>query len=241
MLAVLLGNKLQAGLRPQSLETEAVIPLVVLECFAMKHRYSGVFLLAPLVLGGLLVVPAWQAGIRAQEPSADGPSYSAAGELMRPSGYREWIFVTAGLGMTYNAPATANPTPNFTNVYVSPGSYRSFMKTGRWPDKTMFILEIRASTSEGSINKGGNFQTDLVAIEASVKDEARYPATKWAYFNFGRGAEAKDRVEALPSTATCYACHSANTAVDNTFVQFYPTLLEVARRMGTVKPEFAKR
>ena len=27
-----------------------------------------------------------------------------------------------------------------------------------------------------------------------------------------------------------------HTAVERTFVQFYPTLLEVARRMGTVKP-----
>jgi len=62
------------------------------------------------------------------------------------------------------------------------------MKTGRWPDKTMFVLEIRASTSEGSINKGGNFQTGLVAIEAAVKDETRYPATKWAYFNFRTGS-----------------------------------------------------
>jgi hypothetical protein len=149
--------------------------------------------------------------------------------------YREWMFVTSGLGMTYNPSPTANASPSFTNVYVNPSSYRAFMRTGRWPDKTILILEVRASTSEGSINKGGSFQTDVVGIEAAVKDEARYPATRWAYFNFGHGADMKARIEALPATATCYACHSANGAVDNTFVQFYPTLLEVARRMGTVK------
>ena len=32
--------------------------------------------------------------------------------------------------------------------------------------------------------------------------------------------------------------HAQNGAVDNTFVQFYPTLMEVARRMGTVRPTF---
>ena len=164
----------------------------------------------------------------------DGPVYAPGGELIRPADFREWVFVTSGLGMTYNQPAAgaAPRAPNFTNVYVNPSSYRVFMKTGRWPDKTMFILEIRAATSEGSINKGGHFQTNLVVIEASVKDEARF-AGQWAYFDFGR--DMKTQVAALPKTERCYACHADNAAVDNTFVQFYPTLLEVAEKMGTLK------
>ncbi len=48
----------------------------------------------------------------------------------------------------------------------------------------------------------------------------------------------KTQVNALPSTERCYACHRDNGAVDNTFVQFYPTLLDVARKMGTLKPSF---
>jgi len=170
----------------------------------------------------------------AAQTTPDAPAFISTNELVRPPDFREWIFVTSGLGMTYNTPTTTNPSPNFTNVYVNPSSYRAFMKTGQWPDKTMFVLEIRSSSSEGSINKAGNYQTGLVAIEAAVKDVNRYPG-KWAYFNFGRGAELKDRTEPLPTTATCYACHSTNAAVDNTFVQFYPTLLEVAKRMGTVR------
>ena len=169
-------------------------------------------------------------GLYAQQPS-DGPQYTASGELIRPTDFREWMFVTSGLGMTYNQQVGAARTPNFTNVYVNPSAYRAFMKTGRWPDKTMFILEIRASSSEGSINKGGHFQSNLVIIEASVKDEARFPG-KWAYFDFGR--DMKTQVAALPTTERCYACHADNAAVDNTFVQFYPTLLEVATKFGTV-------
>jgi len=49
-------------------------------------------------------------------------------------------------------------------------------------------------------------------------------------------AFARPQVAALPRTERCYACHTDNGAVDNTFVQFYPTLLEVATKMGTVKP-----
>ena len=63
----------------------------------------------------------------------------------------------------------------------------------------MFILEIRASTSEGSINKGGHFQSNLVVVEASVKDEARFPG-KWAYFDFGR--DMKTQVAALADDRT---------------------------------------
>jgi hypothetical protein len=140
--------------------------------------------------------------------------------------------------MTYSDPAprttgqTAPRTPSFTNVYVNPSSYRGFMKTGRWPDKTTLILEVRRSATEGSINKGGSFQSDLVVIEALVKDESRFP-TKWAFFDFGR--DMKPHVAALPTTERCYSCHAEHGAVDNTFVQFYPTLLEVATKMGTVK------
>jgi hypothetical protein len=191
---------------------------------------AGVVVMLALVAGGIAV--------RAQESSpTDGPRYTPSGELIRPLDFREWIFVTSGLGMTYNDPPPPGAEgtrrmPSFTNVYVNPSAYRAFMKTGTWPDKTVLILEIRASATEGSINKGGHFQGDLAVVEASVKDESRFPG-KWAFFNFGR--DMKTQVAALPTTERCYSCHAENGAVDNTFVQFYPTLLEVAKKSGTVK------
>ena len=47
----------------------------------------------------------------------------------------------------------------------------------------MFVLEIRGSATEGSINRSGYFQTGLRAIEANVKD-ARLPGG-WGFYNFG--------------------------------------------------------
>ena len=201
----------------------------------MKHAFATALFATLLALSPLPLALTIPRTLSAQV--VDGPRFTSAGELIRPVDFREWVFVTSGLGMTYNTPATANPSPSFTNVYVNPSSHRAFLKTGQWPDQTIFVLEVRASASEGSINKGGSYQTGLVAIEAEVKDERRFPG-KWAFFAFGRTAEMKDRAEVLPATASCYACHSANGAVDNTFVQFYPTLMEVARRMGTVRPTF---
>jgi Cytochrome P460 len=164
---------------------------------------------------------------------AQAPEYKADGSLMRPANYREWIYLSSGLGMTYGA--KSNSEPSFDNVFVSPASYREFQKTGRWPEKTMFVLEVRGASSHGSINRGGHFQTDLIAIEAEVKDSARFP-DKWAFFGFGDkpgslGATARR----IPPGSVCNVCHAKNAAVDNTFVQFYPTLIEAARKNGTLK------
>jgi hypothetical protein len=79
-----------------------------------------------------------------------------------------------------------------------------------------------------------NYQTGLTSIEAAVKDEARFPQ-KWAYFGFGRS----DKATALPATSACNTCHRQNAAVENTFVQFYPTLLEIAAQKGTLNPGFS--
>src|SRR3954453_9107370 len=87
--------------------------------------------------------------ITAQQTASDGPTVQADGQLTFPYNYREWVCLSAGLGMNYapNAPAAGQPQ-SFTNVYVNPSSYRSCMKTGAWPDRTLFVLEIRGSQVE---------------------------------------------------------------------------------------------
>jgi hypothetical protein len=185
-----------------------------------------------------LSVVLWNVPSEAQTNNADAPRYSSSGQLIRPANYREWVFVTSGLGMTYGpVQAAANRPPLFDNVFVTPEAYREFMRSGVWPEKTMFILEIRRAEENVSINNGGRTQGGLAALEASVKDTARFPGG-WGYFTFDSDQGLVDAAGPLPSTASCYSCHRDNTAVDNTFVQFYPTLFEAAKRLGTVKPTY---
>ena len=40
----------------------------------------------------------------AQQTGPDDPRYTSDGQLMRPEKYREWIYLSSGLGMTYGAP-----------------------------------------------------------------------------------------------------------------------------------------
>jgi hypothetical protein len=182
----------------------------------------------------LFVVTATMSRAGAEQPPAGEPQLDAENRLSFPADYREWIFLSAGLGMNYGPNARPADQPqSFTNVYVNPASYRAFMKTGKWPDRTTFVLEIRGSTSEGSINRSGHYQTDVQAIEVNLKDQ-RVPGG-WGFYDFGRKTSA---VAPLPQSASCYSCHRDNTAVEHTFVQFYPSLMAVARRLGTVKPEY---
>jgi hypothetical protein len=177
-----------------------------------------------------------------QPPGADGPQYENGTDLVRPTDYRSWPFVGAGLGMTYDGErgtqAASPDNPRFTHAFVNPSAYRHFMSNGTWPDGTVFMLEFRASQSEGSINRSGRFATQLTFLEAEVKD-SRFP-DGWAFFAFGPGNNLARTAQPLAGAAAapCVQCHSENAAVERTFVQFYPHLLEVARAKGTLKPGF---
>jgi hypothetical protein len=164
---------------------------------------------------------------------ASAQDYTADGMMRFPSGYREWVFLTSGLGMTYGPAGQTNGqgNPNFDNVFVSPAAYKSFLKTGTWPDKTVLVLEVRNSDSHVSINNGGHVQKDVSGVEVHVKDVGRFKGG-WGFFGF----EKSDPAKLIPASATCYSCHEQHGSVDTTFVQFYPTLIDVAKQKGTLKP-----
>jgi hypothetical protein len=155
--------------------------------------------------------------------------FGADNKMARPDNYREWIWLTSGLGMSYSRTTPASD-PDFDNVFVSPAAYRAFVRTGTWPNGTVLVLEIRASRGNASINRSGHFQGELDAIEVHAKD-TRIPGN-WAFYGFG-----KDKKEAtmIPRTANCYSCHEQNGVVDTTFVQFYPTLFKIAQQKNTVR------
>ncbi|MGC1456778.1 MAG: cytochrome P460 family protein [Steroidobacteraceae bacterium] len=167
---------------------------------------------------------------RAQTPAATNvPIYTGAGELVPPSQYREWVYLSTGMNMSYIKRLAGMGHDMFSNVFVNPESYREFQRTGTWPDKTMLVLEVRGATNKGSINKQGFYQSsDIMGLEVHVKD-TRFQGS-WAFFGDNGGKPAKQ----IPFTADCYSCHKEHAAVDTTFVQFYPTLLEVARKKGTL-------
>src|SRR5437868_15501135 len=88
-------------------------------------------------------------------PAAEGPQFRPDGQLMRPDNYREWVYLSSGLGMTYGPVGSENADrpPMFDNVFVTRTAYKSFLQTGTWPDKTMFVLDVCESESKASNKK----------------------------------------------------------------------------------------
>jgi hypothetical protein len=175
----------------------------------------------------ILVAPLLCAALLAQ--SGSPLQYSKDGKLLLPADYREWVFLSSGLGMTYAQNPQPNASPLFDNVFVNPAAYKAFLKSGTWPDKTVLVLESRHSDSKLSINKDGRVQTDIAGTEVHVKDASH---GGWAFYAFRNGAKEGNL---FPKTQNCYSCHEQNGAVDSTFAQFYPTLIEIAKSKGTFK------
>jgi len=176
------------------------------------------------VIAALLSV----AALGQREPGP--PEYTADNQLRFPEHYREWVYLSTGFDMSYNPSPSMADHHMFDNVFVDPVSYRAFLETGAWPEKTMLVLETRGAEGKGSINQKGNYQgTDVMGVEVHVKDTKRFQGG-WAFFGFDGGKTAK----MVPYEAACYSCHAQHAAVDTTFVQFYPTLLPIAKSKGTL-------
>ena len=193
---------------------------------------AGVCLLAALISLPFAARP----GQNANAPSpSTSPSYAPNGDMLPPANYREWIYVTSGIDMSYSPKADQGDRSVFDNVFVNPEAYHAFVQTGTWPDKTVMVLEARSARNKGSINQRGAFQDkDVLTIEVHVKDVSRFP-DRWAFFEFD---SPEKNGTLVPSGAPCYTCHQAHAAVDTTFVQFYPTLLPIAQEKKTLSEAY---
>ena len=190
----------------------------------MLRRFS---LAVPLLFGLLLFA-------QQRAPVPHVPSYAQDGSLNVPANYREWIYLTSGIDMSYNPqpPNAGQPAHSvFDNVFVNPEAYHAFLATGTWPDRTALIIEVRGAENPVSINTSGHTQsTDIHGLEIHVRDKGR-----WAFFE---GSKAGAPAKLIPQPAACYTCHEAHGAVDTTFVQFYPTLLPIAQEKKTLSPRY---
>jgi hypothetical protein len=215
----------------------------------MKTRISRVRAFLALAALILSLAALQTSGLRSAEPKAKseparqpaarpqemGPQYNDKGELKRPSGFESWVFVGSNLGLEYSDDVT-KPRPaekdapkkvkagNFHNVYINPEAYAEYVKSGKFPEKTVLVLDIfKAEEREArNIVSEGLFPGPPAGLAVAVKNSARPDGSKtdWAYYDFGLdGTFAK----AFPDKA-CYDCHIEHADDDNVWVQFYPTL-----------------
>ena len=191
--------------------------------------------LAALIGTGLLV------GM--QTRPADGPyRFNRAGDLVRPEGYREWIYVGTPLTPNeLNRPKA--PFPEFHSVYIDRGSFDHHKRTGVFRDGTILVKELISVGSKQASSGKGYFMGEYLGLEATIKDSRRFPDEpgNWAYFSFGHAYPLAKTASAFPAS-DCNACHEDNAGDDWVFTQYYPVLraAKPGRRPAT-RPDDRRR
>lgn len=148
------------------------------------------------------------------------------GELKRPTGYREWIYV--GTPVTPNDLNNGKAAfPEHHNVYIDPKSWAHWKKTGEFRDGTILMKELVNVGSKAAVSGNGYFQGDFIGLEATIKSKKHFPKEpgNWAYYSFSTPDHKTLTTTAKPfPAAACNACHAAAAADDFVFTQYYPVL-----------------
>lgn len=158
------------------------------------------------------------------------PEYTKEGDLILPKNFNEWVFV--GSPLTPNALNGGKANfPEYHNVYIEPGSYEIYKKTGEFPEGTIFFKELQlthpAQNPDGSRTEPsgrGFFPGKLNGADVTVKDTKRYADSGgWGYYNFHH-YEPKAATAKVQPKSECAFCHIASAKKDEVWTQFYPLL-----------------
>jgi hypothetical protein len=158
--------------------------------------------------------------------------FTSDGKLQLPTGYRRWVFVGAPLTPNGLNNGMAN-FPEYHHVYVEAQNVDAYLKTGSFPEGTVFVKELTRlldpTFPDGSRTEPsgrGFFNGEYNCMDVTVKDSKRFSKTNgWGFFTFGHHAEPCDKTAEEKPVTECAGCHIANVAkTDMTWIQFYPML-----------------
>ena len=150
--------------------------------------------------------------------------FNDKGELIRPEGYRKWIYV--GTPVTPNELNDGEaPFPEFHNVYMDTDSFAHYEKTGKFRDGTVLVKELVSVGSKSATSGTGYFMGEFIGLETTIKDSKRFADEPgyWAYFSFGHKYPLKKMAKAQ-AASSCNDCHDGNADDDWVFTQYYPVL-----------------
>ena len=198
----------------------------------LRYVYSAAIL---LLLGIALI-------FEAQAQSSDAPKYAPNGDMLVPTGFETWVFVGSNLGLAYDeeargtSPAVTRAAPSrFHNVYINKEAYFHFRASREFPDPTVLVMQVFSAADKetrGVLTKGV-FNGERTGLSVAVKNSSRPDGNKtvWAYYSFTEQSEpskVRASASAFPDQA-CESCHRQHASKDNVWVQFYPTLRDLAK------------
>jgi hypothetical protein len=193
----------------------------------MKKLGNTIWPYAVALAGGLLIIVFFASSLVPQVKAGGEvmAKFNASGEMIRPEGWREWIYV--GTPVT---PNSLNPPeaafPEMHSVYIDPKSWAHYKKTGKFREGTMLAKELTLVGATQATSGKGFFMGEFSGFEIAYKSAKRFPnePANWAYFSFGHKPEPYNATAKAMPTAACAACHTASAAEDMVFTQYYPVL-----------------
>jgi len=160
--------------------------------------------------------------------------FDADGKMKLPTGYRRWVFV--GAPVTPNALNNGEASfPEFHHVYVEAKNLDAYLKTGSFPEGTVFVKELtrvlNPTFPDGSRTEPsgrGFFNGEFNGIDLTVKDSKRFAKTNgWGFFTLVTIRWPYDETATEAPATQCAGCHITFVSkTDMTWVQFYPMLRE---------------
>jgi Cytochrome P460 len=188
----------------------------------------------------LLALGAATAAVSADRPSTSTaparerylPEYTRDGDLMLPKNWRSWVYVGSPL-----TPDGLNGGhagfPEYHNVYIEPGSFEIYTKTGEFPEGTIMFKELQRVLKPQHFPDGsrtepsgrGYFPGEFNGADVSVKDSKRYAqiGSTWGYYNFNHH-EPKALTAKVRPKSDCTFCHIEGAKKDEVWTQFYRLL-----------------
>lgn len=154
-----------------------------------------------------------------------GPRYTADGKVIRPEGWRKWVFI--------GAPVTPNDMNDgaasfqeFHVTYMEPEAFATFERTGKFVNGSQIVKEMVLVGTKEASSGSGYFMGDYYGLELTVKDTERFKDQPggWAYFSFGHKKPPYNATAEVEDAASCNSCHESNADTDWVFTQYYPVM-----------------
>lgn len=157
------------------------------------------------------------------EEKTFSPSVSDDGEITLPEDFRNNM---SHLGSWFVPEGGAS---GFHDVYAQPEAVAEYRESGKFPDGTVLVKELRGSIA-GSYSTGEGVQRATDQIKQTfvmIKDsQNRFPDSAqwgdgwgWALFKPGNAANLSTDYK-----ADCLGCHVPAKATDWIYIEGYPTL-----------------
>ena len=152
------------------------------------------------------------------------PYVDETGAINLPSGYRStWAYLGSWV-----VPDGKAPGHGYHDVFTQPESVESYKKTGKFPDGTVLIKEIRKVKSDKLTTGDASYAGEIGQWFVMIKDgQGRFPESSnwgegwgWALFyskDPGKNVSTDYRKD-------CIGCHIPAKSTDWVYVQGYPTL-----------------